>query len=135
MGPLTVFVDSSVLIAVLSDEEDSAKWLAKLRETADKSTSALVILETVMRLSSKIRGDPLKVEAIVRRLLARFQVLVSPIGDLEATLAIEAFSLYGKGRGHPAQLNIADCLSYACAKSLAVPLLYKGDDFARTDLA
>jgi ribonuclease VapC len=50
-------------------------------------------------------------------------------------LAIDAFARYGKGRGHPAQLNIADCLSYACAKKLGVPLLYKGNDFARTDLA
>jgi len=129
-----VFVDSSVLIAILSGEEDASNWLAKVRGTSNKSTSALVILETVMRLSSKLGGDPLKVESIVRRFLDRFQIAISPIGDLEAALAIEAFSRYGKGRGHPAQLNIADCLSYACAKSLGIPLLYKGDDFAQTDV-
>lgn len=42
---------------------------------------------------------------------------------------------YGKGRGHPAQLNFGDCFSYACARAAGVPLLYVGTDFAKTDLA
>lgn len=50
-------------------------------------------------------------------------------------LAISAMARYGKGRGHPAQLNFGDCFSYACAKAAGVPLLYVGSDFARTDLA
>lgn len=58
-----------------------------------------------------------------------------PIEIGDAKLAIQAFSTYGKGRGHPAQLNLADCLSYASAKSCGMPLLYKGKDFSHTDLA
>jgi ribonuclease VapC len=53
---------------------------------------------------------------------------------MTASLAVQAFADYGKGRGHLAQLNLADCLSYACAKAQGVPLLYKGNDFADTDL-
>ena len=49
-------------------------------------------------------------------------------------VAVDAFNRYGKGRGHPAQLNFGDCLSYAVARSRNLPLLFKGDDFARTDL-
>ena len=49
--------------------------------------------------------------------------------------AIRALSVYGKMVGHPAQLNMGDALSYACAKAFHVPLLYKGDDFSKTDLA
>jgi ribonuclease VapC len=49
--------------------------------------------------------------------------------------AIRALSIYGKMVGHPAQLNMGDALSYACAKAFHVPLLYKGDDFSKTDLA
>ena len=49
-------------------------------------------------------------------------------------LAADAFFHYGKGRGHPARLNLADCLSYAVAKHLNAPLLYKGDDFIHTDI-
>lgn len=41
---------------------------------------------------------------------------------------------YGKVVGHPAKLNLGDCFAYACAKAIEVPLLYKGDDFVRTDL-
>jgi ribonuclease VapC len=47
----------------------------------------------------------------------------------------EAFKRYGKGRGHPAQLNIIDCAAYALARSRNLPLLFKGNDFAHTDIA
>jgi uncharacterized protein with PIN domain len=47
----------------------------------------------------------------------------------------EGFTDFGKGRGHPAKLNLADCFSYACAKAQGVALLYKGKDFSHTDLA
>ena len=52
----------------------------------------------------------------------------------QIVIAREAHLRYGKGLGHPAQLNFGDCFSYALAKSLDVPLLYKGDDFAKTDI-
>jgi ribonuclease VapC len=49
-------------------------------------------------------------------------------------IAGDAFSRYGKGRGHPAGLNYGDCLSYAVAKQLGIPLLFKGNDFIHTDI-
>ena len=49
--------------------------------------------------------------------------------------AQDAFERYGKGQRHPAQLNMGDCFAYACARHWSVPLLYKGDDFAQTDMA
>lgn len=49
--------------------------------------------------------------------------------------ALEAFARYGKGQGHPAQLNMGDCFAYAVARNLRTMLLFKGDDFSRTDLA
>ncbi|PKA40262.1 type II toxin-antitoxin system VapC family toxin [Rhizobium sullae] len=58
-----------------------------------------------------------------------------PMDERTASLAIKAIADYGRGRGHPAQLNPADCFSYACAKALGISLLYKGRDFAKTDLA
>jgi ribonuclease VapC len=56
-----------------------------------------------------------------------------PVDSRQAALAIEAFRAYGKGR-HPAGLNIGDCFSYALAKALDEPLLFKGNDFGQTDL-
>jgi len=130
-----MFVDSSAILALLSGEDDAATLLERLQAADRRTTSALVLLESVMRLSSKLRVEPSKAASVVERFLERFDISIAPIGAEEGRLAIAAFERYGKGRGHPAQLNLADCLSYACARSLAVPLLYKGDDFARTDLA
>ena len=52
----------------------------------------------------------------------------------EAKVGAEAFRKFGKGSGHPAKLNFGDCFAYALAKQLDAPLLYKGDDFAQTDV-
>ena len=63
------------------------------------------------------------------------RVGVVGITPADGDAALEAFARYGKGRGHPAQLNLADCFAYAVAKNQGVALLFKGDDFSRTDLA
>ena len=57
-----------------------------------------------------------------------------PITDEIGRAALDAFDRYGKGRGHPAQLNMGDCFAYGAAMTLGVPLLFKGDDFAKTAL-
>jgi len=130
-----MFVDTSVVVAILSEEDDADEWVGKLEKAATKFTSALVILEATMRLSSKLAIEPCEVGDVVERMLAASNIKVVPIDREEANLAIQAFSSYGKGRGGPAQLNLSDCLSYACAKSRGIPLLYKGNDFSHTDLA
>lgn len=63
----------------------------------------------------------------------QFQLVA--IGEKETEIAIQAAIDFGKGSGHPAKLNMGDCFAYACAKTNHARLLYKGDDFARTDLA
>ena len=88
-----------------------------------------------MRLSSLLKAHPAEVQRSVDAVLAQIGANVIPIEPVDTAFAIDAFARYGKGRGHPAQLNLADCLSYACARRLGARLLYKGDDFARTDLA
>jgi ribonuclease VapC len=129
-----VFVDTSAFIAVLADEEDGLEIAAKIYDSPGCTTSALVVLEAVMRLTSKLRVEPREALARLEAFLGEASVVVAVIEPSHATLAVEAFARFGKGRGHPAQLNLADCLSYACAKSRGVPLLYKGNDFSRTDL-
>lgn len=79
--------------------------------------------------------EPVEAGTALQRFLAEAGIAVVAIEAVDADLAIDAFQQYGKGRGHPARLNLADCLAYACAKRLGVKLLYKGEDFARTDLA
>lgn len=130
-----MFVDSSVLVAILSDEEDAGAWAGRIEGAGSCVTSPLVVLEATMRLSSKLAVEPVEVGAVIAGFLADAAITVVPIEPPDTGLAIDAFQRYGKGRGHPARLNLADCLSYACAKRLGVGLLYKGNDFSRTDLA
>ncbi|SFB23964.1 Uncharacterized protein, contains PIN domain [Rhizobium sp. NFR07] len=129
-----MFIDTSVIVALLADEPDAAHYAERIEKSAGCLTSGLVILEASMRLATMLDIDPILVEARIGRLLAEAQVAVMPIDDVVATAAVGAFARYGKGRGHRAQLNLADCMSYACAKVRGVSLLFKGNDFSRTDI-
>lgn len=130
-----MFVDTSVLVAILSREDDAETFSERLAVAAELCTSPLVVLEAVMRLSSKLDLSPARALASVNASLAEARISVVPITEADSATAVAAFETYGKGRGHKAQLNIADCLSYACAKNRGLRLLYKGNDFAATDLA
>ena len=82
------------------------------------TTSALVILESAMRLSTKLGIDPVQVESRIQLFLDEARITLAPMDTATARLAVKAFADYGKGRGHKAQLNLADCLSYACAQGV-----------------
>ena len=129
-----MFVDTSVIVAILARETDADAFVAKLASATACCTSGLVILEAAMRLSTLLRVDPVAVEIRIRRLVEEARISIVPIDGEISRRAVGAFSRFGKGRGHPAQLNLADCISYACAQACGVPLLYKGDDFSRTDI-
>lgn len=68
------------------------------------------------------------------RLVARFSIAFIPLDEPVARLAADAFARYGRGTGHPAGLNFGDCIAYATAMHLDVPLLFKGGDFRHTDV-
>jgi ribonuclease VapC len=130
-----MFVDTSVVVAILSEEGDAREWSNRIGAAPRKITSALVVLEAAMRLSTMLAIEPVVVEAAIGAFLREADIEIVPIEAGDAKLAIQAFSDYGKGRGHPAQLNLADCLSYACAKSHGSALLSKGNDFSHRDFA
>ncbi|MGI6850972.1 type II toxin-antitoxin system VapC family toxin [Mesorhizobium sp. 1B3] len=130
-----MFVDTSVVVAILSGEDDAAHWSGLIDDAAAPVTSALVVLEAATRLSTKLAVHPMEAEATISAFLREAEIELVAIEGGEAKLAVQAFAAYGKGRGHSAQLNLADCLSYACAKKRGIPLLYKGNDFSRTDMA
>jgi Uncharacterized protein conserved in bacteria len=88
-----------------------------------------------MRLATLLDLDPVMVETRIQALLREADIGLLPIDGPIATAAVRAFADYGKGRGHPLQLNLADCMSYACAKAHGLPLLFKGNDFSKTDIA
>ena len=63
-----------------------------------------------------------------------YRIGIMPVSEAQARDAVQAYARFGKASRHPARLNFGDCFAYALAKSLDAPLLYKGDDFARTDI-
>lgn len=130
-----MFVDSSALVAMTSGEPDGEALSDRLQSAESPITSSLAIFETVLALA-RIRRLPVS-EALMLVLdfLERANVGVRPIAGDAHVVALGAHATFGKGTGHPAQLNLGDCFSYGLAKQAGVALLYKGDDFAQTDLA
>ena len=128
-------MDTSVLVAIMAREHDQHEWVARIAAADSATTSPLVVLECTMRLTTLFAMEPQDIETTLGNLLNELAIETVPIEAADTTLAIGAFARYGKGCGHPARLNLADCLSYACAKRRGLKLLYKGDDFAKTDMA
>ena len=124
-----IVIDTSVVVAIIREESDHSRYLDILDRTRTLM-SAVSYVETHMVIAGRKRdADPSQVEATVSDL----GIDVVDITADQTSTAIQAFFRYGKGR-HRAQLNFADCFTYALAKSRGLPLLFKGDDFSRTDI-
>lgn len=128
-------IDTSALVALLAEEPDAPRIAAAIDRARTRLIPAIVRLEAAMVLSSALDRDPDAMADAVDGMLdeARFRSIA--ITDGITRTAVSAFARYGKGRGHPARLNFADCLVYAAARSGAQPLLFIGDDFTHTDIA
>ncbi len=129
-----IFVDTSAIIAIIAREPDAATFAGKIEAEDERITSAHVLLEASMRLASILSLSRTVADASVMRLLHESGITFVPITEDVAHVAVAAFEHYGKGRGK-ARLNFGDCLSYACAKVHGARLLFKGVDFAHTDIA
>lgn len=126
-----IAIDTSALAAIAFEEPE---WKAFKRIVVQADivliSSVTVVEARVVIFARKGAAGLVVLEALLGS--QKFEV-VAP-GDAELDIALEAFVSYGKGRGHPAQLNFGDLFSYALAKARGVPLLYKGADFAQTDV-
>ncbi|HST74724.1 MAG TPA: type II toxin-antitoxin system VapC family toxin [Acetobacteraceae bacterium] len=129
-----MFVDASAIIAILTGEPEADALADRLDEARAPITSPVAVFEAALGLSRKRHASVAEAVADVRELLAAAGIRVIPLTDREAETALDASARYGKGRGHPARLNMGDCFAYAMAKNHRVPLLFKGDDFSKTDI-
>jgi ribonuclease VapC len=127
-----VIVDTSALIAILRDEPEAPAFAEAIAAAAACRTSAASFLEAAAVIDSG--RDPVASRRF-DELLAAAQVKIEPVTETQARIAREAYRDFGKGSGHPAQLNFGDCFAYALAKETGEPLLFKGDDFHHTDIA
>ena len=129
-----MFVDASAICAILLGEDEMADFVARLEASKSSITSPLAIYEATLALAREIPGGVPAARRFVAQFLAEARIAVIALGEAEGDRALEAFDRCGKGR-HPARLNMGDCFAYACARTHGVPLLFKGDDFGRTDIA
>ena len=129
-----IFVDASAIVAILAQEPEIGLFLGVLQGPEPCATSALAVYEATLALR-RLKPSSLAVARLdVTELLSDCDINLVPIGEAEQDAALDAFERYGKGTGHPAKLNMGDCFAYACARTNNAALLYKGEDFALTDI-
>ncbi|TMJ65389.1 MAG: type II toxin-antitoxin system VapC family toxin [Alphaproteobacteria bacterium] len=125
-----IVVDSSIIVAIIREESDAAIWVDVLDKTPHVFMSVISYVETNMVIAGRWSDARLgRVDATLKALHVR----VVPVTLNQGNVALAAFLRFGRGR-HSAGLNIGDCFAYALAKSRDLPLLFKGDDFAKTDI-
>ncbi len=124
-------IDSSAILAILQNEPERRSFNEAIQSAALRRLSAASLLELSIVLEARFGADG---QGDLDVFLAAAEIEVVSFDRNQAELARLAFRRFGKGR-HRAGLNLGGCFSYALAKSLAAPLLYKGDDFIHTDLA
>lgn len=126
-----MIIDTSVLIAILRKEPERDVFIAAIKGAAERRLSAASFLEAGIVLDGS--RDPV-LSRKLDDLLADASITIEPVTEAQARIAREAHRDFGRGSGHPAKLNFGDCFAYALAKDKGEPLLFKGDDFAKTDV-
>jgi ribonuclease VapC len=123
-------IDSSALLSIVLAEPDASIYASAILNSNGRMLSAVSLVEASMVAMRYRTPDPL---ALLDNLIERFEIIIVPVNREHALLARDAFRRFGKGR-HKAGLNFGDCFSYALAKQTGEPLLYKGNDFSKTDI-
>lgn len=124
-------LDTSAILAILQNEPERRKFNEAIETAETRSLSTASFVECSMILESRYGADGVR---DLDLFIAKAQVSLVSVDEEQADLARRAFRKYGKGR-HPAGLNFGDCFSYALARALDEPLLFKGNDFTQTDIA
>jgi ribonuclease VapC len=125
-----MILDSSALVAILFKEPEAERLAATIRDTDTTAIAAPTLLETAIVAEGRtLPGMAEKLDA----LMGTIRPEIVPFTAEHASLARDAWRRFGKGR-HKAGLNLGDCFSYALAKERGQPLLFKGEDFAATDI-
>jgi ribonuclease VapC len=128
-----MIVDPSAVVAVLKEEPAAGRLLRELTASGGRKR-----MSAANYLEAAIVVDANRNPVLSRRLddlIAQTEIVVEPVTREQAEIARAAYRDFGKGSGHAAGLNFGDCFAYALAKSMREPLLCKGDDFSRTDVA
>jgi ribonuclease VapC len=123
-------IDTSAFVAILFDEEERPSMVSAIVADDVRNVSSATLLETNMVVRKRAGSTAVR---NLDLLLAKFGIEVCAFDAAQLAIAKDAFAMFGKGR-HCARLNFGDLFAYALAKSQGEPLLFKGDDFAQTDI-
>lgn len=127
-----MIIDASALIAILRSEPEAPLYAKAIENASHRRISAANFLEAAVVIDGS--RDPIASRRL-DDLIREAQITIEPVTERQARLAREAYRDFGKGSRHRASLNFGDCFAYALAKDKGEPLLFKGTDFARTDIA
>lgn len=125
-----IVVDTSAIVAIFLDEAEGELFSDLIREADEPRISVASVAEALIVLDNRTRDDN---GELLRNLLFELGLVIEPMTLSEAWTAADAYRRFGKGR-HKARLNLGDCFAYALARSLNMPLLFKGGDFRHTDI-
>ena len=126
-----IVVDCSAVLAILFREPERASFMAVLAQSERSCMSAINVYEAAVVLR---RRTGIPAIDVIAQFMVRDRIEIVPFDEAAARAAAAAYDRYGKGIDSKARLNLADCAAYALAKSLDAPLLFKGEDFAHTDI-
>ena len=126
-----MIIDTSAIVAMLRAESDAATFSRVLRGAAVLRLSAASYVELAVVIDGL--GDPV-LSGGLDAVLTAYRIRIEPLTENQARIARAAYQRFGRGSGHPARLNMGDCFSYALARDLGEPLLFKGSDFSQTDI-
>lgn len=126
-----MIVDASAIIAILRDEPEALPFAQAIAGATSRRVSVVSYVEAAAVIDGS--RDPIASRRF-DDLFREAELVVEPVTEVQARIAREAHRDFGKGSGHPAGLNFGDCFAYALAKFKGEPILFKGNDFNRTDL-
>jgi ribonuclease VapC len=126
-----VILDTSAVIAILRLEAEASEFARIIERAKQLRISAVSYVEAAAVIDGS--KDPIASRDF-DELIEVAQIALEPVTEAQARIARQAYRDFGKTRGHPAKLNFGDCFSYALAKSKGEPLLFKGQEFSRTDV-
>lgn len=126
-----MILDTSAVLAIVFREPEAEELLGKIGAARTVGIGAPTLAEAAVVLAARVGQEG---ERLLGLLVERAGMVVVPFDGAHARVAADAWLRYGRGR-HAASLNFGDCLAYATARLAGRPLLCKGDDFPRTDLA
>lgn len=128
-----MYVETSAIVAILTDEPDASDLLARLEAASQPFTSVVSKVEAALAIGKAMR-DLDRSADLVEEFLDGLGIRTEAVLPQDYRAIMQAAAMYGKGSGHSAKLNFGDCFSYALSKQAGVRLLYKGNDFSNTDL-